>query len=583
MARPFRQPLGFENGYWPTAGLAGRERVPNSIADGQNFLMLGPGLMKTAKGMLAVTQPGGNRLYLVGSNIQAIVGSGTGSIVPYTSDSYWYLTDGAQPTINTGGASSIVLADTTGALKYRIGSTEFTAGLTAPAKLVLNAASAGLAAAGAGILNGDYAFKYTRIRSATGAESNGSDPSDVISVANKMVTINFPATVAGQDMWGIYATPAGAATNGPFLFLKNVTSSNTSHTFEFTSSQLGSLNPPTNNNVPPKGKFVATIGPTMVIIGTLGGNNTNVYAGVSPSKANNPEAYPFSFTTFLNPAESVIGFAARPTEGELILWTANSLQSLLFTGSDRTPIVSRAIWPLTGIMSPHGGCFADSQFYGFCGPSGPVRLGSEGDPDSRFAQPVREKMRLDGWDPSKVVVGWDAMEDGVVYIYQNTALVYNRSLEKWSPPVNLNIAGPAVAAITVGGQLYISFQGANGLTLAKWEQGTIPQSAFLQMAWQEAPDGQDRKTLIGYRATFDADSSNFVCDLLLDLDDTPVANGSLTTAGSMMSTLPNQTIWKRLNKKCRYYTLKISTMGADKYFYDAEFALLYEPNVREKK
>lgn len=579
--RPERAQVNFGEGYWPTAGLVGSERVPNSIRDGQNFLMLGPGLLKTAKGLLATTQTGGQRLYLVGSTIQVVTGSGTGSVVPYINDSFWYVTSGSQAIIN-----NITAADTAGKLKYQLGGVEYTAGLTAPPKLVLNASSGpAISVSGtAGVLTGDYAVVYTKVRSQTGAESNGSPPSDVVSTSGKAIQILFPTPDPGQDMWGIYVTDPGLATTGPFNFLKNVPSSQGSVLIDFTPAQTeNGLEPPTDNDPPPVGKFVANIGPIMVVLGTFGGANTGVFAGVSPSKSNNAEAFPAGFTTFLNPPETVIGFAARPTEGELILWTANSLQSLLYTGSAEAPIVSRALWPLTGILSPHGGCFADSQFYGFSGPSGPVRLGPNGDPDSRFAQPVREKMRLDGWDPTKVVVGWDSMEDAVVYMFQNTAIAYMRSIDKWSPPVNLNVVGTVESCITVGGQLFISMHGPNGSGLFKWEQGTVAQSAYIIFAWMEEPNGQDRKTITGYRATFNGLANNVTCDLLLDLDDTPVVNASLTTTAMMGDTIPKQSIWKRLNKRCRYYTLKISTMGADKYIYDAQFSMLYEGNVREKK
>lgn len=567
MTQEYKLPISFENGFWPTTALVGASRIPNSVRDGRNVWFLGAGLMKSAKGLSGILGvPTNSRMYLVGSQIGSL---STGSVVPYKNGSFWFIGSGSVfvGSFQVGIASSLLTYNTTTNL-----ANARAAGLNAPG-------APGLEQGSSGINDGTYAIVITRINSVTGAESNGSLPSAPIAVKNKKIKIIFGGIDGGQDRWGIYGTFKGRATTGPFFFLKEITEASIPGDrrveIEYYDSQLTSTQPPTDYNPPPQGEFVATLGAHMMVLGTFPGNG--VAAGVSPSIANRPEAYPALSTTFLNPCESIVGFAARPTDGQLIVWTKNSLQALVLTGAASFPILPRAIWPTTGIQSPHGGCFADSIFYGYSGKAGPVRLGGE-EPDTTFAKPVYEFIRQENWDPATVVVGYDRERDAVIYMGNGVngawALPFMRSANDgrmWSTPIQL--PGTPQSCLTVEGQLKVTIGG----NLYNWEGGN-GGDWYLTPAWQDAPEPSDRKTIRGYRGVCNTASAALTLDLLLDLSDTPVTGCTQTTSGSGNRMLP----WKLFNKIARQWTVKASATGADHQLYDIQTLIWHEPGVTDK-
>ncbi len=540
--------LSCENGFWPSAALTGPKRVPNSTrALSRNFWILNGGLTKSAKGLGSALsgQVGNTQLYLVGSQIGALQ---SGSVVPHRGGIFLFAGVGDVTIDGT------VIGSANTALMYNTS----TNAANAKAVGLHQPAAPAIAEGAAGINSGSYAAVITRVRTETGGESIGSLPSVPISVKNKKIKLTFPAVEnSSQNRWGVYFTNKGRGSTGPFFFLQDIDESaldgTRSHEFEFYDSQLGALEPPTDYDPPPACNFVATLGPVVIALGTFPGNG--IAAGISPSVANKIDGYPALLTSFLNPLESIIGFCARPTDGELLLWTNNSLQALVLTGSASFPILPRPIWPTTGIQSKHGGCFAESVFYGYAGKAGPVRLSGD-EPDTQFALQVMEFFRLENWAPESVIVAFDRIRNAVIFMGSGTsgplAVPFMRDDGVWSPPIVL--PGAPQAAVTVNGQLKISIGGA----LYDWEAGS-GLSWALYYAWMDAPIPHDRKTFRGYVGVVNTAAAALTIDLLLDLSDTPVAGASTTTTGSGYRTID----WSSLIELCKQYTLKLSATGAD--------------------
>jgi hypothetical protein len=557
--------LSVENGWWPAAALTGPRRVPNSTrALSRNFWILNGGLTKSAKGLggALAGQVGNTQLYLVGSQIGAM---SAGSVIPYRGGLYLWVgigavtIDGTQ--IGTGGSGIL----------YNPGTDPLNAkplGLDFPGPPDLEEGAAGKN-------SGSYAAQITRVRTVTGGESIGSGPSAPISVKNKKIKVRFPGALSSQDKWGLYFTAKGRGTTGPFLFLKDINEADIDPStrqveVDFYDSELGALEPPTDYNPPPPCKFVASLGPVVIGIGSFEGNG--IAAGISPSAANKIDGYPALYTAFLNPLESVIGFAARPTDGELLLWTNNSLQALVFTGSSSFPILPRPLWPTTGIQSKHGGCFAESIFYGYAGKAGPVRLAGD-DPDTEFARAVIEFIRNENWDPAAVVVGYDRIRNAVVFMGSGTngplAFPFMRDDGIWSPAIVLS--GAPQACVSVNGQLKIAIGGS----LYDWEAGNGGAWA-LYPDWKDEPQPADRKTVVGYTGVVNTAAAPVTVDLLLDLSDTPVVGDSQTSTGSGDRTLD----WQPLNELCKQFTLKISGNGPDHRVDYMEMEIFHEPGIR---
>lgn len=72
---------------------------------------------------------------------------------------------------------------------------------------------------------GTVSARTTRVRSATGGESNASEPSAVIAMPadGGALRITLPAAGSGQDRWGIYVSLSGFGLSGPHFFLMEVT------------------------------------------------------------------------------------------------------------------------------------------------------------------------------------------------------------------------------------------------------------------------------------------------------------------------------------------------------------------------
>src|ERR1051326_2673720 len=100
-----RLPLPLTDGFYPTTAETGVNENKKAARDGRNVLWLGPGLMRSARGINAAGVPaggGGDRLFIVNDKIGSV--NGVGSVVPFRSDSYYYLTVASTTgIINVGG------------------------------------------------------------------------------------------------------------------------------------------------------------------------------------------------------------------------------------------------------------------------------------------------------------------------------------------------------------------------------------------------------------------------------------------------------------------------------------------------
>lgn len=435
-----------------------------------------------------------------------------------------------------------------------------------------------------GFLTGDAANKNIF------HESNGSDPSNIVSFENKKLTVLFPAVGTGLDAhnaWGVYFTNANQGSIGPFLALmekmkqkvimESDLAGDRTFTFEFTDAQLLALQPPADNDPPPLGEFVAELANVKIVMNVEGGPE------FQPSKAGFSEAYPPTARARLSPAEPVMGFTARPAEGELVLWTQNSIQSMQLTGNPFAPVLSRAVLPDQGIQSPHGGCFDKNSFYGFNGESGFFRLTVNGDLDLGFSLPVRDYVRDLGWDSRKVAVGYDPNTDSVVFCHEDIALAFHPSLSQamgkpiWSPPITLN-ANPGAAdtsTLTINGMLLIGRDGGAFF----WETGTLDRTWFLVAARQDDPDPMDRKTIIGFRFSCKTPTSSTVtAKLYLDYADT---NGAATAEVATTASGGRYSKWKRINKRCRNFTLRLEGTKIDERLESMEIEMIHVQGIRE--
>lgn len=128
---------------------------------------------------------------------------------------------------------------------------------------------------------GTYSVRIVPYKMTTGGFNNPSESVEVtITTAGDKINITFPAmdTNAGQDAWRVYGTlySTGEATTGPWYYVTTVTATNVAtgggafavewHDAEIQSNDILEF----DNDVPPHGAFIGSLGGLPVLISTNG-------------------------------------------------------------------------------------------------------------------------------------------------------------------------------------------------------------------------------------------------------------------------------------------------------------------------
>ena len=437
--------------------------------EGSNVVFRGLGQAESWKGVQSVGSSAPMFLQLVGD---ALGGLATGSAVMFKGKSIWYVGSGSVYYSNL----STPIGTATSNLKLYYSGTEYSAGLSQPSAPTVTVAVDGSSVPLTGSINNTVGVRITRYRSVTGGESNSSDASEVVTPRNGQITITFPSLDSGnsQDQWGIYLTRQGFGAEGPhFLWgIIDDTDLNGSREYDldYQDADLLDILAPRNLTTPPAATHVINLGDMIVLVGTENG------VAVLPSLQGYPEQYDTTFTAYLQPTEPVIRVDTRPADGTVYIWTRNSLQTIVETGDSVAPILTRAIWPNTGIQGASAACLTETGAYAFSKGQGMVRTSGYADPDTSFALPVQSYVRA--WNAEDVVVGYDPASSTVVFCHQKEMLAYNQANNLWSVPLNvddfLETTGTQVriiSAATYNGELYLTIGDETTNKLYKYNVG----------------------------------------------------------------------------------------------------------------
>lgn len=577
-------PVQFQRGFYPSAADVGPVSAKDAVVDGRNMLWVGPGKIRSARGLgVGPSGIGGPRLYIINNTIATI--NDIGAALAYRDNLYYLVT-------KTSGAGIVNLpgvgtfSGTGGRLQFIWQGQLRNAGLAAPTSAPVLVAST---TPGRNI-SAKTSCQITRIRStamlAGGSvmdvfeESNGSPPSASVAVSKKKIKFtNWPAAGTGADMhdaWGVYVSPSnsGDLPGENFLFLRIVTEAEVAAAgrapeWDWSDQELQSDRPPTLNDPPPTGELMAGLGNVIFMLNTRGGL---YYSASRPG-------FPGAFSPFaegLMPSnEKLNGTTGRAQQNELYAWSDNSLLSFLLTGDEETPIYARAIWPNTGIKGPMGGAFADLRFYCFVSQSGCTRIGQDGQPDTAFALPVRNYIESLNWNPALVSVGHDPVLNAIVYSHKDDALVYMQDMDVWCVPVTLNAnTGQDTVLLTFQGQLVVG----KGAGLFLWEGGLVDQNWFILTAKQDYPKPSQTKTLVGYRVHARGDGMTFKL-YVDDADPTGTPEHTLTDMGSGL----HYTLWDDalLNVPCINWQLRLSGTKKDQEIHNIDFQLFHCDELRD--
>jgi hypothetical protein len=526
--------IAFENGYWPTQGPDGA--VPNSILDGLNVLIRGPRYAESFRGVTNTGVAAQPTMFLVGA---VPGGLNRGSLIPYKGGTFWW--------VGTGGGNAYVNGVSKGAVSTALtvyDGAAFPAGISAPAAPLITDSGV------MGKNQGSYSVKITLVRASTGAESNASPASNVLSVSGKKITVPVPTSSDGADRWGIYCSQRGFGATGPWYFYDEFDISAGAQTIEWYDGDLFPDLAPLDYDKPLAGTHCFALGDVMVVVIENG-------IALSPSIPGRPEAFPPDTVSYLNPAESIVGCTGRGTEGWQYLWAANSLHAAIRTPSSIAPVLPRALWTNVGIPSKNGAALVESELWCATGARGLARTTAGAEPDTSFAKPVEAYTA--SWTTANVVVGYSPHDNAVLFFHGTKGIAFMRGLNAWSPP--LEMGGTVDACVTVGGQLKLSIGGS----LWDFNSASASGSAwFLTSAFRDGGYPYHNKSL--WRCIIVGDGAiagAVLTNLSTSVQATIAASGTQNTYGRVG-------LWKPINVRyAKNYAVKISGSGAGQMFFGA--------------
>lgn len=247
-------------------------------------------------------------------------------------------------------------------------------------------------------------------------------------------TATFTVAPAADERVVAYFAGAGDVTfspQSPLQSLGNSSQSVRQMTLDFTDADLLEVEAPQGVEGPPAGTHAFIMGPSIVIGGTSDGTALNI------SQPNQFEQFDLALTVYLNPVEQLMRAETRQHDGSTYLMTRNSVQIPVFTGEPDLPILTRALWPQTGIANPNASTMTPRGLYAFSERGGAVRSSGRSEPDTDFARPVQVPMQ--SWVPEDVVLCNDRRNGGMVlFCHQRSIYVYFEQHGRWSTPLDVS-------------------------------------------------------------------------------------------------------------------------------------------------
>lgn len=209
---------------------------------------------------------------------------------------------------------------------------------------------------------------------------------------------------------------------------------------DYADGDLLPIKAPRGIEGPPAGTHAFPLGPIVVIAGALDGT------AMVPSKPNQPEQYNLGQdATFLSPAEPPVRVDISPWDGNVFIWTRNSLQMAIYSDN----LYARTLWANTGIEGQNAACITKSGLYAFSGRRGICRYRGELTPDTEFADPVAEQTK--NWNPKAVAVGYYPTLEAIIFCHKSDILLYFEQQGRWATLLDITLWN---ALTDVGGGVF---------------------------------------------------------------------------------------------------------------------------------
>jgi hypothetical protein len=266
---------------------------------------------------------------------------------------------------------------------------------------------------------------------------------------------------------------------------------------------------------PPAGMFGGVIGDVVFVDGVFGdtvdvvagtSNTTPTYVGnaIAISEPTRPESFSPDNYIFTNDAPVAI---LAGSQGLYWRFGKNSLGVIRYIGN--SPALSyERIWTGMGIRNQNNCTLAGGgRLYAYTGARGAIRVGNGGEPDTFFAAAVADDMA--NWNPSNVVLGYDANYQYVFYAHEKTILAYFEPMDMWCAPLDVSatLGNKTIRAmVTFNSEVYIAAGNNSSIDLYSFDTGT-GTVAIAATQWQQSALEADIVSRVKVGLTADADGT----------------------------------------------------------------------------
>lgn len=366
------------------------------------------------------------------------------------------------------------------------GSGPFTVGTNPTAASIISAS-----ATASTIMTGAvYSVRIWPIRTTTGGRARASIPSNVLTVIGKKVIAGqFPTIPTGYDRWGIAATQPGFGATGPHYKLPTNLNGEVLESalatietvpravlLEWSGGDLiGRPLAPIDDYPPPACVWVMALNDAVAAIAcygdpVLGATTTNPGTAISVSERVYIESFPAEWLLFMPQAPID---AIQPSDNFGFIGSADYIMALVYTGA-RPPMVLQTLWKGTGIAVPGNMVAGEGgRLYVMTPQLGLVRVGDQGQPDNRFAEPVFEDLQR--FTAANTRLGWDSGYNYVLVGHLKELLCFDtQTQDSWTTPLDLTgkIVGDICAFVTVQGRVRIATNDGTTIRLYYFNSGT---------------------------------------------------------------------------------------------------------------
>jgi hypothetical protein len=311
---------------------------------------------------------------------------------------------------------------------------------------------------------------------------------------------------------------------------------------------------PTRDFQPPAGLFAGALEDVLFVDGAYADaaaatSGSNPGSAIAPSERGRPESFSPDTVIFTNDTPTAL------IRGDGLYWRTgrNSVMVIRYLGGDK-PLSVEPVWEGIGILYQHNGCLGEGgRLYLWATERGPVRMGTDGLPDTGFANEAADDLAA-CTNPAKRVLGWYPPMQVVVFCYEKKIWPYFTQLGLWGAPADLTglIGGTYIRSAVPDYDTLLISDDQDNLYEYNVGTGTVGK---VRTGWMRARNMLDTIASVMVGARIDDDAEDVTIRIFAD--------GDGDTIESEIPVTPARTGYQRLPvirpnvQQCESYAIEV--------------------------